>query len=280
MSLPVRWLTILSVPLAIAPLSLVAETEQKPRQGQAIKVVVESVRGRAQLKRGEKFVRIKAGSELREGDRSVVLIASMVKLEFQHPSSGAVPAAAIPRGYTELTVAEAYVRAEQRRIMLDGPQGIMRDGVVQTAVPPSFVVRSPNVVVAVRGTEIAELEASQDRGDRLLMGRVSITQVHDAVPLCRSARAGQRTRKRAEADRRGGALLRAIEFAHLTARLIQTGPHRAGLELDYDRPVTFDPVQFNPGEFFRSEGNPGRDRAIAGQDELGLRVPWPWCHPE
>ena len=225
------------------------------------KIAVELVSGTVRYRRDGQFFRVTPESNLTQGDTVVVDGGAVCKLEFQHPTSGAVLSAVILRGYTEMTVAEAYLQGESARTQLDIPQGNIRAGVVRTAVPPSFQVRTPRVVVGVRGTEIAELAVSSDRGDYLRIGHVGTTMVHNGVPLSRSARAGQGSRKRVEGDLRGDTLLRAIEDAILEYRVVLTGPHRSSMEIDFDRHSGFDLVQF-PGDFYKSEGNPQHDAAI------------------
>ncbi len=260
-SRPLRPLVLAAGFLAAAAPLAAQEAAQVPAGAEAQKIVVESVSGRVRYARTDRFFALTAESQLTQGDKIVGDTGSICKLEFQHPRSGAVLAAAILRGYTEMTVAEAYQQGEASRTQLDVTQGVVRAGVVRTAVPPSFRVRTPRVVVGVRGTEIRELEVSNDYGDALRMGRVGIAMTHDAVPLFRSQRAEQGTLKRTEPDRRGSELLRAIEFANLTHRVFLSGPHRGGLEVDFDR-GSVDVVEFNPGEFYKGEGNAMHDRDV------------------
>ena len=267
MNRPVFWFVVAPCAFVLGPLvsrSPAAQGQEAlalPAGAASQKIVVESVSGTVRYRRDGKFFRLVTESELTQGDSVVVDGGAVCKLEFQHPTSGAVLGATILRGYTEMTVAQAYLQGELARTQLDIPQGNIRAGVVRTAVPPSFQVRTPRVVVGVRGTEIAELEVSNDRGDYVRMGRVGTTMVHNGVPLSRSARAGQGTRKRVEGDRRGDTLLRAIEDAILENRVVLTGPHRSRMELDFDRHSDFDVVQF-PGDFYKSEGNPQHDAAV------------------
>ena len=229
------------------------------------KIVVRSVTGTMRYQTQGRFAEMTSNTQLTQGDTVVAAVGAVCKLEFQHPVSGAVLSAVILRGYTEMTVAEAYQQGALSRTQLDVPQGILRAGVVRTAVPPSFRVRTPRVVVAVRGSEIAELEVSNDKGDILQMGRLGVAMTHDLVPWFRSSRAGQGTRKRVEPDRRGGELVRAIDNAILTHRVLLHGPHRRGMEVAFDRQNAFDLVELNPGERYKSEGNPSRDRLVNAQ---------------
>src|SRR5207247_1952816 len=105
-------------------------------------------------------------------------------------------------------------------------------------------VRTPRTVVAVRGTEIAEIEVTE-WGDRIVMGRIGIAMVHDSTPWFRSARAGQGTEKPVAEDWRGGRLLRAIENDLLESRVVLYSPHRRRGEVHFDRD-SFDLVEF-PG---------------------------------
>ena len=164
-------------------------------------------------------------------------------------SRGKVLSATIIRGYSDVEITQAFQQGRATRSLLDVRQGVICAGVVRTAVPPSFRVRTPRSVVAVRGTEIAELEVSSDRGDSLLMGIVGAAMSNDVVPLFRSARAQQGTIKRTENDRRGGRLLRAIEVANLRPSRIIAGPHRRGFEVDFvRRTLVSRPIEFNSGE--------------------------------
>ena len=254
------WHAVLLTPLLVRPLAA-QQAPALPAGAEAQKIVVESVSGKARYRRDGQFFRLTSTSELRQGDTVVVEEGAVCKLEFQHPTSGAVLSAVILRDYTEVTVAEAYQQGELSRTQLDIPQGNIRAGVVRTAVPPSFRVRTPRVVVGVRGTEVAELVVSPDYGDTLRMGHIGVVGVHDRVPLFRSVRAGQGTQKRVEGDRRGDTLLRAIEFAVLEYRVSLTGPHRSRMETDFDRQSVFDLFAF-PGDNGKAEGNPGWDRII------------------
>lgn len=239
-----------------------------PQSAEAMKIVVESVSGLVQYSRNADFNRLMRDSVLTHGDKIVAGVGAVCKLEFQHPASGAVLSAVILRGYTELTVTEAYLQGEQSRTQLDVRQGVIRAGVVRTAVPPSYRVRTPRVVVGVRGTEIAEIEVSDDLGDRIRMGRVGTAMSHDVVPWFRSTRAGQGSQKPLDVDEgwRGGRLLRAIENAMLDSRVLLTCPHRRGGEVDFDR-RNFDLVEF-PGDYM-SGANPGWERIVNGSKFLG-----------
>jgi len=215
-------------------------------------IVVEDVRGEVQFQRKQEWQDLTKEIKLTQGDRVMVNIGAILKLEFQQAVSGAVLSAAILRGHTEVSVAEAYTRGEQSRTQLDVNQGVIRVGVVRTAVPPSYQVRTPRQVVGVRGTEIAEIETTP-MGDLLRMGRIGIVTMHDNVPLSRSARAGQGSEKRADGNRRDDTLLRAIEFALLDSRVFLHGPHRPQLEVDFDR-QSFDLVEFG-GDLWKEEGS-------------------------
>ncbi len=232
-------------------------------------IVVESVKGQVRYARGGQYRAMTTRSLLTQGDRVVGSVGSICKLEFQHPQSRAVLSAAILRGYTEMTIAQAYQQGQQSSTLLNMPQGVIRAGVVRTAVFPTFRVATPRSVVGVRGTEIHELEASNDRGDVLRMGVAGSASVHDVIPLFRSAQAGQSTRKRTEPDRRGGKLLRAIESAVLNHRVILSGRHRRALETDYARRSGFDAFLFNPGGYYRDEGNPNRGRYLNSRRPTG-----------
>ena len=250
---------------AIGRLDAQPPAARMPAGASALRIAVESVTGKVRYARGGRFRRLTTAARLNQGDTIVADTGSVCKLEFQHPTSRAVLAAVIAEGYTEMTIAQAYQQGESSRTLLDMTQGIMRAGVVQTATPPSFQIRDPRMVAAVRGTEIAELKSSNDRGTQLRMGRIGISRMHDVTLRGRSARAGQGTLKRTERDVRGGALLRAIENAALTHRVILTGPHRHGLEVAFDRGRSFDRVEFNPGEFHKAEGNPRWESMINAQ---------------
>lgn len=257
--------------LPVSSRVLAQEPPALPANATAQKIVVESVSGTVRYRRNGQFARLTQDSVLTQGDTVVVDAGAVCKLEFQHPDSGAVLAAAILRGFTEMTVAEAYLQGESARTQLDIPQGNIRAGVVRTAVPPSFRVRTPRVVVGVRGTEIAELEVSNDRGDYLRMGHVGTTMVNNGVPLFRSARARQGTRQRIEGDRHGDTLLRAIEDALLESRVVLTGPHRSRMEIDFDRHSGFDLVEF-PGDHAKSEGNPRYDSLLNSTKSAGCAL--------
>jgi hypothetical protein len=155
-------------------------------------------------------------------------------------------------------VAQAYLQGEQSNTQLDLKQGVIKAGVVRTAVPPSYRVRTPRTVLAVRGTDVAEIEATES-GDRIRMGRIGIAMVHDTGPWFRSARAAQGTEKPVAEDWRGGRLLRAIEQALIDSRADLRSPHFRGHEVHFDRD-SFDFVEF-PGDNM-SGADPGLERFI------------------
>ena len=234
-------------------------------------IVVESVSGTVYYTRSGRRQRVTIDSKLSQGDRIHANPGAICKLEFQRPVSEEVLSAIIVRGYSDVEITQAIQQGQATRTLLDVRQGVIRAGVVRTAVPPSFRVRTPRSVVAVRGTEIAELEVSIDRGDSLTMGIVGAVMTNDAVPRFRSARAFQGILKRAENDRRGGRLLRAIEVASLRPSRIIAGPHRRGFEVDFVRhDLISRPFLYNSGEFQKREGNLNRDRMINGQGRSEL----------
>jgi hypothetical protein len=254
------------------------EPQNLPAGAEAMKIIVEDVSGKVQFIRDGQFQRMTKESVLTHGDKIVAGLDAISKLEFQHPTSGAVLSAVIIRGYTELTVAQAYLQGEQSTTQLDLKQGVIKAGVVRTAVPPSYRVRTPRTVLAVRGTEVAEIEASES-GDRIRMGRVGIAMVHDSVPWFRSVRAGQGTEKPVAEDWRGGRLLRAIEQALIDSRADLRSPHFRGHEVHYDRD-SFDFVEFpgdnmsgaDPGwQRFINSSRPGRGICAQCRDEANGR---------
>ena len=268
--------SLLVAVLLLGPALKLTEAAQQPPAGlpegaEAMKIVVESFKGKVQFGRDGKLQLLTKDSELTHGDKITAQLGAVCKLEFQRPTTGAVLSAVIIRGYTELTVTQAYLEGEKSRTRLDVRQGDIKAGVVRTAEPPSYYVVTPSSVTAVRGTEIAEIEATE-WGDRIRMGRVGIAMVHDDRPFFRSARAGQGTEKPVTEDWRGGRLLRAIEEALLDSRADLRSPHFRGNEVNYDRD-SFDFIEF-----------PGDNRSGAGADwerfTNSSRLPrkCPTCH--
>jgi len=279
---------------------LFAQPAQKrttlPPGARPLTILVESTRGTVRFRRDRRFRRLTRRTRLQQGDLLVLDPAASCQLRFEtnpavNPADKKAAATArrkilpvnyqdapaadgenavaaiILRGYTEITVAEAYQQGDATRTQLDLRQGIIRAGVVRTAVPPSFRIRTPRSVVAVRGTEIRELQASSDRGDILRMGRTGAVATNDAVPLNRSAQAKQGSRKEADPGPRNSRLTRAIENAVLDARLVIRSPHKAGLEVDQSRRQGHDPLTFSKAEPLKSKGNPKFDAQInAGPD--------------
>ena len=243
---------------AVGPSQAAQEPEKLPAGAEAMKIIVEDISGKVQFVRDGQLQRMTKESVLTHGDKIVAGLDAIGKLEFQHPTSGAVLSAVIIRGYTELLVAQAYLQGEQSNTQLDVKQGVIKAGVVRTAVPPSYRVRTPRTVLAVRGTEVAEIEATES-GDRIRMGRIGTAMVHDSVPWFRSARAGQGTEKPVAEDWRGGRLLRAIEQALIDSRADLRSPHFRGHEVHFDRD-SFDFVEF-PGDNM-SGADPGWERFI------------------
>jgi hypothetical protein len=186
-------LAALSAALTMAQLPPLARGQDQPAVPQAVaqKISVQSVRGAVRFKRDGKFQTLKADSQLTEGDTLVADIGGLCQLDFRHPTSGALLSSVVVKGYTELTVAQAYQRGEQSRTQLDVPQGVIKAGVKRSATPPSFNIRTPRVVVGVRGTEIAELRVFPDTGDVLLMGREGSSNSRDTFGNVAGAQSGQ-----------------------------------------------------------------------------------------
>ena len=269
-----------------------AETRRLlPAGARPLTIVVESIRGTVRYRRDSRFRRLTRRTRLQQGDLLVLDVAAACQLRFElsPPSdpvgrpdkatdqSSILPvnyqeapavnaaqaiAAIVLRGYTEITVAEAYAQGGATRTQLDMRQGVIRAGVVRTAVPPSFRIRTPRSVVAVRGTEIREIEASSDRGDFLQMGQIGVTTMTDGVPLTRSVQAEQGSRKEVAPDRRRSRLMRAIENAVLGSRLVIRRPYKSGLEVDQSRRAGFDPLVFSKAEPLKINGNPRFDAQI------------------
>jgi len=168
-----------------------------------------------------------------------------------------VAAAVLFRGYSEASIVVAYQRNQATTIQLDMPQGVVRAGVVPTAVKPSFRIRTPRTVVAVRGTEIREFEISIDRGDILSMGRSGVVASNIRSGLLRSAQAEQGTRKSTAADRRAGRLIRAINDMIVRTRLVVAGPHRGRIEYDQATREARDAHGFGTADKLKPNGNPG-----------------------
>ena len=253
---------LLATLLLFGPAACLTRAAQEPQKlpdgAEAMKIIVESIDGKVQFERDGKLQRMTKDSLLTHGDRIFAQLDAIGKLEFQHPTSGAVLSAVIIRGYTDLTVAQAYLQGEQSSTQLDVKQGVIKAGVVRTAVPPSYRVRTPRTVLAVRGTEVAEVEVTET-GDRIRMGSVGIAMVHDGSLWFRSTRAGQGTEKPVSEDWRGGRLLRAIEQALIDSRANLRGPFVRGGEVNFDRD-SFDFIEF-PGDNM-SGADPAWERFI------------------
>ena len=174
----------------------------------------------------------------------------------------AVAAAVLFRGYSEVSIAIAYHHNQAATIQLDMPQGIARAGIVPSAVKPRFRIRTPRTVVAVRGTEIRELETSVDRGDILSMGRTGVVATKNSGGPVRSAQAEQGTRKTNAADRRAGRLVRAINDMIVRTRLVIAGPHRSRMEYDQASRETRDAYGFGTADKLKSNGNPAFSRFL------------------
>jgi hypothetical protein len=167
-----------------------------------------------------------------------------------------VAAAVLFRGYSEASIAMAYQHNQAANIQLDMPQGIARASVVPTAVKPRFRIRTPRTVVAVRGTEIRELETSIDRGDILSMGRTGVVASNTRFGLLRSAQAEQGTRKTSGPDRRSGRFVRAINDLIVRTRLVLAGPHKGRFEYDQASREAREVYIFGAGEKLKNAGDP------------------------
>ncbi len=295
----VCWSMLIVLGLSLLATDQLSDLLAQPAQNQALlpagarplTIVVESTRGTVRYQRDRRFRRLTRRTRLRQGDLLVVDVAAACQLRFdlsappepvgrdgntldQPPilpvnfqeapavNAGQAIAAIVLRGYTEITVAEAYAQGGATRTQLDMRQGVIRAGVVRTAVPPSFRIRTPRSVVAVRGTEIREIEASSDRGDILRMGQVGVSAINDGVPLTRSVQAEQGSRKEVAPDRRRSRLMRAIENAVLGSRLVIRRPYKTGLEVDQARRQGHDPLVFSKAEPLKINGNPRFDAQI------------------
>ncbi len=116
--------------------------------------------------------------------------------------------------------------------------------------------------MAVRGTEIRELETSIDRGDILSMGRTGVVATKTSGGPVRSAQAEQGTRKTNAADRRAGRLVRAINDMIVRTRLVIAGPHRSRMEYDQASRETRDAYGFGTADKLKSNGNPAFSRFL------------------
>ena len=167
-----------------------------------------------------------------------------------------VVAAVLLRGYSEASIAMAFERNQAATIQIDMPQGVARAGVVPTAIKPRFRIRSPRTVVAVRGTEIRELEISVDRGDILSMGRTGVVAANVRSGLYRSAQSEQGTRKGTGTDRRSSRLVRAIMDLNIRSRVVLAGPHKGRIEFDQAKREPRDAQSFGKGDRLKPNGNP------------------------
>jgi hypothetical protein len=248
-------------------------TAQVPSPAQptakAQKITVESVRGSVQFARRGQFQDLTTDSELTQGDTLVVETGAVCKLQFKHPDTGVVESAAVVRGYTELTVAEAYQRGELTRTQLDVPQGNLRIGVRRTTTPPSFNVRTPRTVVGVRGTNWG-IRVGQS-GDQVDVGGTGIVSTRDNWDREYSSGPCQAVFARGSGIARGSPLIRSIEYEPYRSRLFLDGPWRDGLEPFFD-PYLFEPTLFNP-DWGKSEGNPAYEARRNGGHSFELNVP-------
>jgi FecR protein len=240
------------------------------------KIVVESVRGAARFGRSGQFRDLTTDSQPSQGDSIVLEAGAVCKLQFQNATTGAVLAAVVVRGYTELTVAEAYQRGEQSRTQLDVPQGNLSVGVKRTTTPPSFNVRTPRVVVGVRGTEIHWFVVTPDAmGDFVRVGSAGVITARDLWSRQFSMGPGQGTWARNGGDARNNPLMRPIDFNQYVDRVLLSGPWRDGLEPYYDL-YLFEPILLNPGSQGDSAGDPGYDRRRNAGEPFTIKGP-PCC---
>ncbi|MCH7844696.1 MAG: hypothetical protein IH850_02580, partial [Acidobacteria bacterium] len=115
-----------------------------PDGAQRLVIVVESVRGTVYYARpGQRRQRVTTNSRLTQGDRIHANPGAICKLEFQRPQTGETLSATIIRGYSDIRLTQAIQQGAATRTLLDVRQGVIRAGVVRTAVPPSFRIRTP-----------------------------------------------------------------------------------------------------------------------------------------
>jgi hypothetical protein len=248
----------------------------QPGSPPAQRITVESIRGSARFGRAGQFRDLTTQSEPAQGDTLVLEAGAVCKLQFKNPDTGAVQSAVVVRGYTELTVAEAYQRGELSRTQLDVPLGNISVGVRRTATPPSFNVRTPRVVVGVRGTEIHTFIVSGDgHGDRIEVGRTGVISTRDLWYREFSAGPRQGTMARNNGDARSNPLMRPIDYNQYKNRLLLNGPWRDGLEPYFDL-YTFEPYLTNPGSLGDSAGDPAYDKRRNAGRPFTLKGP-PCC---
>ena len=206
-------------------------TANLPAGYQLIDIGVDSVKGNVFYRRppSDEFVTLTAASHLRQGDTLAADFGAVAKLLFQYrptKDKSVKTSALIVKGYTEIDLHRALAKGDKTFTWIGMRQGNMRAGVVKTAKPPSYRVRTPQVVVAVRGTEIAELDGSTDLGPRFALGRAGLADV--------IGRLGERVRMgREQQTRSGSPLMRAVQAARLNSFATLTGANQSGQERSF-----------------------------------------------
>lgn len=240
-------------------------TADLPPGFQLMDIVVHSVKGNVYYRRppARDFMKVTAATRLRQGDILAVDFGAVIKILFQYHPAKDKPlktSALVLKGYTEMSLHTALARADKTYTWLDMRQGNLRAGVVKTAKPPSYRVRTPQVVVAIRGSEIGEMDSSEDLGPRFAMGRAGLA---DLV-----GKFGERVRMgRHQRTRAGSPLMRAVATARMNSFAGLTGPNQSGNENRFAN-RTWD----NRGKFSTSKG---KFESFTG---LGQKVPSPVCN--
>jgi len=203
-------------------------TANLPAGFQMMDIAVDSVKGNVFYRRppSQEFMQVTAATHLRQSDVLAVDFGAVVKLLFEYHPGKEQPtktSAMILKGYTEMAIHTALAKAGKTYTWLDMRQGNLRAGVVKTAKPPSYRVRTPQVVVAIRGTEIGEMDASMDLGPRFALGRAGLAELMGKFGERRLMAPGQQTRA-------GSPLMLAVQAARLNSYATLTGPNQSGNE--------------------------------------------------
>jgi hypothetical protein len=264
-------LAVVSASLAVSQILPLAQAQDPPAaapQAAAQKIGVQSVRGTVRFKRDGRFNVLKADSQLTQGDTIVADIGGLCQLDFRHPTSGALLSSVVVRGYTEMTVAQAYQRGEQSRTQLDVPQGVIKAGVKRSATPPSFNIRTPRVVVGVRGTEIAELRVFPDTGDVLVMGREGTSNSRDTFGSVANAQSGQ-----AVWAIGNGPIQGTIEYTSTRDRISFSSAHSDNTESKAATGTLFETLAaLNPGQQY-TDSNPANDAVTNSASIPQIAIP-------